>query len=1017
MTQNLKVSQAPLPGGENSSSSEMGPWTPVCKYFETRDTSPQMRQSLSLDINLNSLNRTAKGNFQVTRSAEAEERTVKKQFCVEGSAAKLTVLIATVPDPELTHLSMMFDRFIESMIWAATDGDLAKNRYSFNSYWFPWQPDEKQENESEKRKAAEKERDKRVSTPGLLLFRHSDDPERLFLIFLVGETPTSGVNRKAFIKAREYVRELGEKGVNLPICGGVDCEAILGPSFTGSLPSLKRLLNSDEDKRPRETQPPKIVISGSVSGATAETKGYLAPAHFCTTLAPEDERQYALSQYLPESILAGTPTGSPLFAYLREDETAYGQGAAIAEPDSLKRTGSLQPPPLILRFPRGIARMRNMSGELPSLNSLGPQNNRYPELPLDLRDTGQDTIPSFSRQTPVSQEAVLFELSATLKREHIRYAAVIATDPLDALFVSRGLRALSPNVRLVLFRADLLFARASAGWGLNGMLAVTTYPLVSRNQYYKGAIAPRRTQFADEGAEGEYNALRRMLLGSSGPLLLSFTDPDPACQSAPHQPPAKDDYLLDYTSPFASADDPKHSEHKPPVWISVLGHDAWWPVAAYPNSAKAYQERSNLTSPLLNGPNPGSHLKEEFTVEDSPHTWFAFFWLVFAGCFAHVLLVFALNIKFFRFFWTRASFRTFGWGCRPELMVVRRVCLCAASLAVAAVCLFLALATYASGLNSQGHFGFIASAILCFAAFAEALWAANWRPADWRDDKKWRDAVEWTSLSRKAMWVVFNPFTLAIAVAAGVLLIRLSPMVAGHRFEFAGYRAVHLESGTSPLPPLLLLLASLYCWLWFRLSQLRLEEDRKTTLKSCNELDLPFKPHFGIGVGSWAAAAAAVFCWCVFLNPFRTLATFDVDLFRDIIAILSALVVGLLALSVTHFLSLWRSLLELLKALERHPIRYSFTRFPKDFSWMTVWTGDPRPKLQLPMRSVEVLRMIPEGERRIDEVNKALSSLKDPKRVVSQFRFDPVRVGLFSVAYSGREQVSRPAPPRSKSAR
>ena len=46
-----------------------------------------------------------------------------------------------------------------------------------------------------------------------------------------------------------------------------------------------------------------------------------------------------------------------------------------------------------------------------------------------------------------------------------------------------------------------------------------------------------------------------------------------------------------------------------------------------------------------------------------------------------------------------------------------------------------------------------------------------------------------------------------------------------------GRDTVHVESGTSLLPPILLLLAAVYCWLWFRLSQLRLEEDRPTTLR------------------------------------------------------------------------------------------------------------------------------------------------------------------------------------------
>src|SRR5207248_6635369 len=113
-----------------------------------------------------------------------------------------------------------------------------------------------------------------------------------------------------------------------------------------------------------------------------------------------------------------------------------------------------------LRYPRGIARVRNSSEAVPGLTSTSTQNTPYPELPLNLRDTGQDSIPSFSpQQTPVSQEAVLIELASALRREHVRYLGIVATDPLDALFLSRVARGLAPNVRIILFHVDVLFAR------------------------------------------------------------------------------------------------------------------------------------------------------------------------------------------------------------------------------------------------------------------------------------------------------------------------------------------------------------------------------------------------------------------------------------------------------------------------------------------------------------------------------------------------------------------------------
>ena len=188
---------------------------------------------------------------------------------------------------------------------------------------------------------------------------------------------------------------------------------------------------------------------------------------------------------------------------------------------------------------------------------------------------------------------------------------IVATDPLDALFLTRALHSLAPNIRIVLFSADLLFARASHTWGLSGVLAVTSYPLISRNQYYEGVVYPRRTQFANDAAEGEYNACRRMLLRAPEN---SNTQPCSAANQTPKGARTKQDYLLDYAPPFAV---PNHI-HKPSVWLTILGRNEWWPVAAATVDSE---------SRLLEGPAPASHDTEHFSVEASSATLVLFFWL------------------------------------------------------------------------------------------------------------------------------------------------------------------------------------------------------------------------------------------------------------------------------------------------------------------------------------------------------------------------------------------------------
>src|ERR1035437_851178 len=123
--------------------------------------------------------------------------------------------------------------------------------------------------------------------PGVPIRKRRPAPSRpppekdLLLVFLVGEAPTSGINRVAFDRAWTYASELGSEP--LPICqkarsNSKSCIAILGPSFTGSLPSLKLLLERKSAAKRYET----FVISGAITGEDPSTLKLPAETHFCT---------------------------------------------------------------------------------------------------------------------------------------------------------------------------------------------------------------------------------------------------------------------------------------------------------------------------------------------------------------------------------------------------------------------------------------------------------------------------------------------------------------------------------------------------------------------------------------------------------------------------------------------------------------------------------------------------------------------------------------------------------------
>jgi len=219
-----------------------------------------------------------------------------------------------------------------------------------------------------------------------------------------------------------------------------------------------------------------------------------------------------------------------------------------------------------------------------------------------------------------------------------------------------------------------------------------------------------------------------------------------------------------------------------------------------------------------------------------------------------------------------------------------------------------------------------------------------------------------------------------ILTAIGLATAWSSP---GHAARFSGYRAIHLESGTSPLLPVILLLLAIYLFCWMRLDRLRMVEEREAT-RPCPGDTQTAVPR--IGPVQWGFAGAAVLAWWFLFRPLTTLATVEGDLYDSFLALLSALVIFLLTLVLVRFCYAWRVLRKLLQDLEHHPLRYAFSRLPKDFSWTAVWTGDPRPKMIIPARCLDVLRMVqvPEAQAQVAVIERNVKALKDQGRDFSK---------------------------------
>ena len=154
-------------------------------------------------------------------------------------------LIATVPDPVHSHLSLLFDRQIVAIEEAVQQGG-----YLFTRAYLPWQRIQHAEDTDFHNVLAEQDyQSERENYPGVLLFHNAENSDsqkrgfRPLLVFLVTETPTGGINKEEFRTAMELIKEICTAGCADPSpVGGASKLFILGPTFSGSLYSLHAMI-------------------------------------------------------------------------------------------------------------------------------------------------------------------------------------------------------------------------------------------------------------------------------------------------------------------------------------------------------------------------------------------------------------------------------------------------------------------------------------------------------------------------------------------------------------------------------------------------------------------------------------------------------------------------------------------------------------------------------------------------------------------------------------------------------
>jgi len=481
-------------------------------------------------------------------------------------------IIAMLPDPIESGLSAKLDDEIEAIQRAAES-----QGYVLDRFRLPWptpaeraakggaaEIDQSEDSEPLDETAQAGAKPAPRSEPGVLLFRDGHS-RRLLVVFLVGETPTSGIHKPAMRKALGQACELHNTFVSAlsPDDCGSNCPpiSIMGPAFSGSQDSMTfaihdwRLHGSNGDGGTSCRDVRIRMISGSATSIDLHRFQESDDIDFKATIIPDTTALLELAQWIKDRGM-GLDTGEGV-AILSESNTGYGGGVRAA----LNSTATVRRPAfeaaLSLKFPIHISELQKAREGVagPALNAgslaLALRNQDLPLASAAGRER-RDVAPIYSASEVNSIELILDQLLDSIEQQRVGCVVIAASNVEDTVFLAREVREASPNALLISLNASVLFLHSQVNPDVQGMLVASGYPLFSANQVWTRPFggAQHRVQFPSDTAEGTYNATVALLGG--------------------------DDNLLDYGDPFDI------DARVPPLWVTVIGSGGVWPLATIP---------------------------------------------------------------------------------------------------------------------------------------------------------------------------------------------------------------------------------------------------------------------------------------------------------------------------------------------------------------------------------------------------------------------------------------------------
>jgi len=402
-----------------------------------------------------------------------------------GSGARWQAAIALLPDPIDTRLGRTFDIQVATLIRS-----FQFEGYVLQSHALPWQLDDS------------KGEQRHHLSPGVLVFRRDrwrnnagdgvTTPVSYYALFLVGESPVFGIQRVAFCQALLQAAALNQggdrplsadsRGCSKQLYGELDAAdvppsrvmpatrlTVLGPNFSGSLPSL-----ADSARRHG------VHLQLLSHSATVESNDHIdfkdgdASVHFVPMATWNQARQMrALFLYLSRQ--HGICPGEVV---VLAEESAFGQGAVGREEDTGDECKQMKRPRYV-QFPQNISAIRAEHAFVASQRK-GKKVQLVPTryLEMDMKEAAESPDlpqiyrPSLSSRSDELSLQQLMDALATYARP--RAVLIVATDVRDRIFMLGAVRRAMPGAIPAVLEGDHLLSHPEYRRANRGTLMVSS---------------------------------------------------------------------------------------------------------------------------------------------------------------------------------------------------------------------------------------------------------------------------------------------------------------------------------------------------------------------------------------------------------------------------------------------------------------------------------------------------------------------------------------------------------------